>query len=369
MPTPWGVYPNLTPIALTQLIPLWLGLMMSKSKSPAPASTPSRLKVAIIGIGGISGTHFKSIQALPELEMVGSCDIVAEKAQKAAAERGGRAYTSSEKMMDVEKPDLVMLCTPQMVRLDPIRLCAERRIPIFIEKPPADTLERAKKIEGILKKHPTLHLVGFVFRYLVMVDRAMQLLKGRKILMLRQYYFCPMSLEPGHEKFARFYFQKEVSGGLVGDQAIHCLDLVRYITQSEVAEVQGFGNNIQHPKRGYFTSEETVSLNLRMTNQVVVSHVHSWAHPQWKCEMEILAVGAHLKLDLFNNKFEGDVDGMKVSFAQEDNGYLNELKALLQAIRAQSMKPVRSSYSDSVKTFATVLALNKSLETGERITL
>jgi len=338
----------------------------SKSKS-ASEKTPEKLKVAIIGTGGISNTHAKSIKTCPDLEMVGSCDIVAEKAKKAVVERGGRAYTDAEKMLDAEKPDLVMLCTPQMVRLDPIRLCAERRIPIFIEKPPADTMERAHKIETVLKKHPVIHSVGFMSRYLKVVERALKFLKGRKLIMMRQYYFCPMALDADFARLPRFFFKKELSGGLVVDQAIHFLDLVRYVTGSEVAEVQGFGNNLQRPKGTEFTSDETVTLNLRMKNGVVVSHCHTWAYPKWENEVELIAVGAHLRLSPFQGAFKGEVDGVQVEYKVEDNGYLSELKAIVEAIRKRSMTPIRSTYADAVKTFAVALALNRSLETGKRV--
>jgi hypothetical protein len=33
------------------------------------------------------------------------------------------------------------------------------------------------------------------------------------------------------------------------------------------------------------------------------------------------------------------------------------------------MKPIRSTYNDAVKTFAMTLALNHSLETGERVVI
>ena len=270
-------------------------------------------------------------------------------------------------MLDTEKPDLVMLCTPQMVRLDPIRLCAERNIPIFIEKPPADTMERALEIEGILKKHPIIHSIGFMSRYLKIVERALRLLKGHKLIMMRQYYFCPMGLPESFKTTSRFFYKKELSGGLVVDQAIHFLDLVRYVTGSEVAEVHGFGNNLQHPKEPEFTSDETVTLNLRMKNQVVVSHSHTWAYPKWQNEVELIAVGAHLRLSVFTGSFKGEVDGIQVEYKEEDNGYLSELKAIVQAIREKSMAPIRSDYTDAIKTFAVALALNRSLETGERV--
>lgn len=345
---------------------------MARSKSQsatvsAPQPAPRKLKVAIIGTGSISGMHASSVKALTDLEMVGSCDIVLEKAEKAAADRGGRAYCDAGKMLDVEKPDLVLLCTPQMARLDPIRLCAERKIPIFIEKPPADTIERAREISAILKTHPVIHSVGFMFRYLELVQRARQLLKGRKLLMLRQFYYCPISLPGNYEKWPRFFFKKELSGGLVVDQAIHFLDLVRYLTGSEVAEVQGFANNLQHPKHAEFTSDETVSLNLRLKNGVVVSHTHTWAYSRWRGEIDLIAVGAHLQLDLFGKKLRGEIDGMQIEFGPEDNGYLTEVREFVRAIHEQSMTPIRSTYSDAVKSFAVTLALNQSLETGDRV--
>ena len=341
---------------------------MSKSNPSQSVASPKKLKVAIIGTGGISNTHANSVKACPDLEMVGSCDIVAEKAEKAAAERGGRAYTNTEQMLEAEKPDLVMLCTPQMARLDPIRLCAKRRIPILIEKPPADTMERARKIEAVLKKHPVIHSVGFMSRYLKTVECALRLLKGRKLIMMRQYYFCPMTLDANFARLPRFFYKKELSGGLVVDQAIHFLDLVRYVTGSEVAEVQGFGNNLQRPKGPEFTSDETVTLNLRMKNGVVVSHCHTWAYPKWLNEVELIAVGAHLRLSPFNGTFKGEVDGVQVEYKEEgDNGYLGELKAIVEAIRKRSMTPIRSTYADAVKSFAVALALNRSLETGQRV--
>ncbi|MBI4024029.1 MAG: Gfo/Idh/MocA family oxidoreductase [Verrucomicrobia bacterium] len=344
----------------------------SKSARSSPSASPSaasaeKLKVAIIGTGGISGTHAKSVKACADLDMVGSCDIISEKAEKAAADRGGRAYTNAEEMLDKEKPDLVLLCTPQMARLDPIRFCAERRVPIFIEKPPADTLDRAHEIEAILKKHPVIHSVGFMCRYLKIVERALRLIKDHKLIMMRQYYFCPMALPEDFKRIPRFYYKKELSGGLVVDQAIHFLDLVRYVTASEAAEIQAFGNNLQHPKEPEFSSDETVTINLRMKNQVVVSHTHTWAYPKWQSEVELIAVGAHLRINLFAGSFKGEVDGVQVEYSKEDNGYLTELQAIVQAAREKSMAPIRSDFPDAVKSFAVTLAINRSLESGERL--
>ncbi len=48
------------------------------------------LRVGIIGCGGIAnGKHMPSIKKVPEVEMTAFCDIIKERAEKAAAEYGG----------------------------------------------------------------------------------------------------------------------------------------------------------------------------------------------------------------------------------------------------------------------------------------
>ena len=51
---------------------------------------------------------------------------------------------------------------------------------------------------------------------------------------------------------------------------------------------------------------------------------------------------------------KGEVDGVQAEYKQEENGYLTELKAVVQAIH-ESMALIRSNHADSVKTFAVLL--------------
>ena len=48
-----------------------------------------KLKVGIIGCGGIAnGKHMPSLKKIEEVEMVAFCDIIVERAEKAAKEYG-----------------------------------------------------------------------------------------------------------------------------------------------------------------------------------------------------------------------------------------------------------------------------------------
>ena len=49
----------------------------------------NRVRVAMIGVGNISGIYLKNItQTFRELELIGVCDLVRARAEKAAAEYG-----------------------------------------------------------------------------------------------------------------------------------------------------------------------------------------------------------------------------------------------------------------------------------------
>ena len=50
------------------------------------------LKVAVIGLGGIGNTHAPVYQANPAVKLVAVCDIIKERADKAAERYGVKAY-------------------------------------------------------------------------------------------------------------------------------------------------------------------------------------------------------------------------------------------------------------------------------------
>ena len=47
-----------------------------------------KVRCAVVGLGAIGPTHVAAISALEETELVAVCDIVAEKADKFAAQYG-----------------------------------------------------------------------------------------------------------------------------------------------------------------------------------------------------------------------------------------------------------------------------------------
>ena len=74
-----------------------------------------KIKAGIIGCGGIANNkHLPAIRKVDRMEMVAFCDIIRERAEKAAAEYGApgaRVYTDYKELL-AEELDVVYVCTP-----------------------------------------------------------------------------------------------------------------------------------------------------------------------------------------------------------------------------------------------------------------
>ena len=70
------------------------------------------MKVAVIGCGSVSGMHFMALSNNPDTEIVAVADIKPERADKAAAEFGGKAYYDFDELIANEELDCIHICTP-----------------------------------------------------------------------------------------------------------------------------------------------------------------------------------------------------------------------------------------------------------------
>jgi predicted dehydrogenase len=319
------------------------------------------IKIGFIGVGGIAGRHIRSLQQLQRSEFVAFCDIVPERAERAANENGGRAYTDFQKMLEKEALDAVFICTPPFVRAEPISAVASKGAAVFSEKPPAFNAEQGQKALEAIKKAGVVNNVGFMYRWMKTVDKAKELMTGKKISAIRSVFLCGPAV---HMNIPGWFYMKDKSGGPLMDQAIHVLDLHRYLA-GEVECVHAFGNNQIQPKRADFTVEETVTLNLRYDSGIIASHTHSWACDVGIGQVEWISDFSRVTIDLFANRLFGKVEGTEINEAYSDDCYLTEIDNFLTAVETKNQSRLRSSYQNGLNTCAVTWAGLKSIETGQ----
>ena len=103
-------------------------------------------RIAVIGSGGIAHMHAKAIADLDNAALVAACDRNKEVAGKYADTYGCRSYEQYEPMLDEQKPDIVAICTPSGVHLEPALACIERGAAVLCEKPLEITTARVDQM-------------------------------------------------------------------------------------------------------------------------------------------------------------------------------------------------------------------------------
>ena len=80
------------------------------------------VKVAIIGCGGITnGKHMPSLKKVENVQMVAFCDIIKERAEKAAKEFGtqdAKVYTDYKELLKDSEIEVVHVLTPNREHAD-----------------------------------------------------------------------------------------------------------------------------------------------------------------------------------------------------------------------------------------------------------
>jgi predicted dehydrogenase len=334
------------------------------------------IRVGVVGTGGIASRHLENLTNESDVLIAGLCDIDEQKVREAASKFGAEPFTDYIQMFNEAGLDMVLICTPPGFRRQPIAEAAARGIACFIEKPPATNLAEAAQISKIVAETGIISGVGFMYRYSGAVQKAKALISGLPIPMLRSIYVCGVALNPN---WPRWFFTKSISGGPILDQAIHILDSSRYLvseTAGDVAEIHSFGSNVTLPKEGDFTIEDSHVINLKYQNGTIQSHSHSWAISPNQVRIELLSKDYHLIVDLnpepgrHRSALTGHIKNESIHFDfTEEDFYINEMKAFLQAVRTKDQSLIRSPYADAAKTLEVVFKANQAVEEGTVIKL
>lgn len=131
-----------------------------------------KVRIAIIGCGGIANQkHMPSLMKFPQqAEMVAFCDILPERAEKAAKEYGtpdARVYTDYLELLKdpTLRVDAVHVCTPNVSHC-PITVAAlEAGKHVMCEKPMAHCTEDARKMLEAWKASGKKFTVGYQNRF------------------------------------------------------------------------------------------------------------------------------------------------------------------------------------------------------------
>ncbi len=286
-----------------------------------------KLRVGIIGCGGIAnGKHMPSLKEIPEVEMVAFCDILEERAEKAAKEygiEGAKTYTDYKELLKDESIDVVHVLTPNREHADITVDSLYAGKHVMCEKPMAKTAADAQRMVDAAKATGKKLTIGYQHRHKPQALYAKDYIETGA---LGEIYYanCYAIRRRGTPNWGVFLNEEEQGGGPIIDIATHSLDLTLYLMNNyEPKVVLGKTHKkIEHPEAGNIWGDNGVSTTpleeaacamIVMKNGATIMLETSWAlntaDPigEGSCNLCGSKAGLHIKGgDLVINKVELD---------------------------------------------------------------
>lgn len=187
------------------------------------------LGVAIVGAGSIGKVRAGVIQRSSSSRVVAVADIEHARAALLVASSGARATTDWRAAVCDPQVDAVVICTPTKFHAAAAIEALREGKHVLCEKPLARSLSEAEEMVQVADSQQRILKTGFNYRYMDNVRKAKELINNDALgplYFLRCHY--GHGGRPGFEK--EWYTDRELSGGgVLLEQGIHILDLVRYL--------------------------------------------------------------------------------------------------------------------------------------------
>jgi len=318
------------------------------------------IKVAFIGSGGIAGYHLSHLEKIKDVELVGFCDVQADRAQARAKHYKTRAYADYRRMLDAAKPDAVYVCTPPFAHgrfeLDAVA----RGCHIFVEKPIALSMETALAIRDAIAKARVVSAVGYQDRYQDIIAKLRDILSARKVATAMGYWMGGM---PG----VAWWRVKAQSGGQHTEQTTHIFDMVRYLF-GEVAQVYAAASRgLMSDVPNYDVEDLSVATLTLKSGLIATVYSACCLKAGGKCGIDIFCTDCRIEYVERTSVTVREASRTEEFRNVGDYGQAID-EAFIAAVRSKGKdNRVLSPYDDAVKSLAVSLAIDRSLAEGRPV--
>jgi len=190
-----------------------------------------KLKIAIVGAGGIAyNAHGNGYLNIENIEVIGVCDIIKERAQRLADKLGAKFVCEDyRELFNLEGLDAIDICTPNYLHSVIAVDSLNRGFHVFCEKPDAVSVEEALKMKEASEKNNKVLMVMRNNRYLGAAKYLKKFIADGK---MGDIYAarCGWQRRRGIPGKGGWFTTKEKSGGgpLI-DLGVHMIDLTMWL--------------------------------------------------------------------------------------------------------------------------------------------
>ncbi|MDA9668113.1 Gfo/Idh/MocA family oxidoreductase [Pseudomonadota bacterium] len=312
------------------------------------------MRVGIAGYGVVGKTRHRSIESNTSYQITAISESNEEARKFIPADI--KIYNDYKSLIASADIDVIFISLPNQFASEAACLSLQKGLHVFCEKPPARTYAELLEVEKQSLKFPKLKLMyGFNHRFHLSVEEAKLLIDSNslgRLINMKGVYGKSQMISFNQTDWRT---NREASGGgILLDQGIHMLDLMRYLSGENFTEVFSIIDNAFWN----FDVEDNAYVLMKSPTGLV-SQLHSSA-TQWRhvFNLEITLERGSLILGglLTGSKSYGDETlTIITSDPSKDNGMPKE---------STSKYNEDVSWDNEIKYFANSLASNTSIERG-----
>lgn len=323
------------------------------------------LRTGVIGVGSMGQNHARIYYE--NANLVGVADLNKEAVKKVTERYNTKYYTDHKKLL--KNVDAVSIAVPTVLHYKVAMDAIEAGKHILIEKPICDNVVDGEKLVQRADEQGVVLAVGHVERHNPVVRFAKEALKKKRFGNVISIAARRVSLYP-----ARI---KDVS--VVLDIGIHDIDVIRYLTGSEIKTVYALAG-----KTGNTKFEDYANILLSFNNNISGFVEVNWLTPMKVRKLSLTCTKNFVEADymnqsvrisssklvgydvtdLFKTSFEFDEREM---FLKKEEPLKNEIIDFMNAIK-KKRKPLVTG-NDGLKALQIALAAERSYKEGKQISM
>jgi len=309
----------------------------------------SKTRIAMVGAGGRAmQVIYPAMAAQPDVEIVGICDINAERCKTAAdmynvekryGEKGVNHYID---MINDLKPDGIAIIGQPHTMYDLWLWALQNKHNLLIEKPLALSMHQAKMLTEVASNNNVVTQVGYQRRYTPMVVKLREecLKRGPITHAVCQFYKSEITPFMG----ARDHMM---------DDTVHSIDTLRWICGGEVVKIESHCKRIGTPDINF------ISATLYFDNGSTGYLINSWSSGKRVFEVEMHSPGiyVHAEHEVGATLFaDGDVQGISFDTKTEAGSEDFHVYTGVYSMVANFIKNIKTGgrpqtcFQDAIKT-------------------
>ncbi len=309
-----------------------------------------KVRIGFIGAGGLANAvHYPSLAEFDDVVISAICDLDDSRLNSTADKYNvEKRYKDYKRMVEEVDLDAVYIIMPPHHLFDLVIYCLNRKLNVFIEKPPGVTAEQTRNMALTAEKNGCLSMVGFNRRFIPLMVTAKKIVteRGEIIQCSATFYKNSIGAPP--------YYNGAID--ILTCDAIHAVDILRWMG----GEVVSLASDIRKIYAEYDNSFNAIlkfengAVGFLLTNWVVGKRVHTF-------EMHAKGISAFVDADnnaviyKDNNESAQIINAREIAGSSENYkyyGFYSENRHFIDCIKLKRMP--ETNFADAYKTMELV---------------